>query len=156
MDLFFSFEILVVVALLVAVVVGALFVSRAKRRGAAEDGDSAVAGAARPSPVPQGPTREFFMRVSEEKDREMRVRLYPLEEYGTDLGGDTDEARRGGFRAVLKAQLSLDDEWYDYPPEKAARVLDLAPSDYEVDAGRGALLLRRLPTGLPEAARDDL
>jgi hypothetical protein len=156
MDLFFLVNILVVAVLLVAVIGGALYIYGAKRRGVAEAGDSAVAGAARPSPPPQDPPREFFMSVSQERDRQMRVRLYPLEEYGTGLGGDADEARRSGFRAALKAQLALDDEWYDYPPEKAAQVLGLAPSDYEVDADKGALLLRRLPHGLPEAARDDL
>jgi hypothetical protein len=50
----------------------------------------------------------------------------------------------------------LDEEWHDYDPEKAAKVLELAPGDYEVDRERQALLLRRLPPGMPTSARDAL
>ncbi len=35
-------------------------------------------------------------------------------------------------------------------------VLELAPEDYEVDEERSALLLRRLPLGMPMSARDVL
>ena len=56
----------------------------------------------------------------------------------------------------MKAYRQLDDEWYDYSPRKAADVLELASEDYEVDGERSALLLRRLPPGLPESAREAL
>ncbi len=44
----------------------------------------------------------------------------------------------------------------DYNPRKAANVLKLVPEDYEADGEHSALLLRRLPPGLPVAARDVL
>jgi hypothetical protein len=50
----------------------------------------------------------------------------------------------------------FEDEWYDYSPRKAADVMELAPEHYEVDEERAALLLRRLPPGMPVAARDVL
>ena len=56
----------------------------------------------------------------------------------------------------LRPRQLDDEEWYDYSPRKAAEVLELAPQDYEVDGDRSALLLRRLPPGLPPEARDDL
>jgi len=50
----------------------------------------------------------------------------------------------------------LDEEWYDYDPDKAAAVLELGPGDYELDRERRALLLRRLPPSMPTSARDAL
>ena len=47
----------------------------------------------------------------------------------------------------------MDDRWEDYPPDKASDVLELATEDYEIDEERSALLLRRLPPGLPTAAQ---
>jgi hypothetical protein len=91
-----------------------------------------------------------------ETDEEMKLRLYSLDEYESDLGGDAEVAREGNFVAALRAYRPVDDEWYDYPPDKAAGVLELVPEDYEVDTARGALLLKRLPRGLPESARDVL
>lgn len=58
--------------------------------------------------------------------------------------------------AALKAYRQLDTEWVEYSPRKAADVLELAPQDYEVDEEYSALLLRRLPPGLPESTRDVL
>jgi hypothetical protein len=55
--------------------------------------------------------------------------------------------------AAAKVYRQLDDEWYDYSPRKAADVLELAPEYYEVDGERSALLLRRLPPGLPASGR---
>lgn len=81
------------------------------------------------------------------------MRLYSLDEYGKELGGD---ARSGRHVAVLKAYRPVDDEWFDYPPDRVARVLDLAHEDYEVDAQHGALPLKRPPRGLPNSARDVL
>ena len=42
----------------------------------------------------------------------------------------------------------MDERWEDYPPDRAADVLELAPEDYEIDEERSALLLRRLPPGM--------
>lgn len=41
-------------------------------------------------------------------------------------------------------------------PDRAAGVLELAPEDYEVDGEIGALLLKRLPRGLPDSAGEVL
>ncbi len=38
--------------------------------------------------------------------------------------------------AAIKAYRRLDDEWYDYSPDKTAEVLELMPEDYEVDGER--------------------
>ena len=72
-----------------------------------------------------------------------------------ELGG-TRAGSNGGFVAALKAYRQLDGDWVEYSPRTAADVLELAPEDYEVDEEHSALLLRRLPPGLPESARDIL
>ena len=83
----------------------------------------------------------------------MMMRLYSIEQYRDELGGTA--TRDGGFIAALKAYRRLeDDEWHDYTPDEAAEGLELAPEDYEVDEERSALLLRRLPPGMPIEARD--
>jgi hypothetical protein len=56
----------------------------------------------------------------------------------------------------MKAYRPVGDEWYDFTPDRAADVLNLAPEEYEVDRERGVLLLRRLPRGLPSEARNVL
>lgn len=146
-----------VAVVLIAVVAGAaIHLARTGGRGSASGSDSPVAEPARISPLEGGDRRTYYMRVSQEKEREIRLRLYSLGEYRDELGGDADDARSRGLRAALKAQTPVDNDWYDLPPERAARDVGLAPEDYEVDARSGALLLRRLPRGLPEAARDVL
>ncbi len=50
--------------------------------------------------------------------------------------GGARTARDRGFVAAIKAYRRLDDEWYDYSPDKAAEVLELMPEDYEVDGER--------------------
>jgi hypothetical protein len=100
------------------------------------------------------PRREFYKSMGLETDEDMKVRLYSLEQYQDELGGSV--AREGDFVGALKAYRWFEDEWYDYSPRKAADVMELAPEDYEVDEERAALLLRRLPPGMPVAARDVL
>ena len=83
----------------------------------------------------------------------MKIRLYSIEQYRDELGGAA--TGDGGFIAALKAyRLLEDDEWHDYAPDEAAEGLELAPEDYDVDEERSALLLRRLPPGMPIEARD--
>ncbi len=101
------------------------------------------------------PRREFNKSkglVTHEEDT--KIRLYSVEQYRDELGQTI--AREDGFVGALKAYRWFEDEWYDYSPRKAADVLELAPQDYEVDKERSALLLRRLPPGLPVSARDVL
>ena len=80
------------------------------------------------------------------------MRVYSVEEYRDELGG----ASEGGFVAALKAYRQLDDEWIDYSPRKAEDMIELAPEDYEVDEEHRALLVRRLPLGMPVSARNEL
>jgi len=101
------------------------------------------------------PKREFNKSrglVTHEEDT--KIRLYSVEQYRDELGETI--AREDGFVGALKAYRWFEDEWYDYSPRKAADVLELAPQDYEVDEECSALLLRRLPPGLPVSARDVL
>jgi hypothetical protein len=154
-DLILLVEILLVLVLLAVVIGGGIYVLGAGR-GGPSGGDSPVAEPARPSPPESPARRDYYMRVSQEKEREIRLHLYSLDEYRDELGGDADEARGRGARAALKAYVPMEDDWYDLPPERAARDLGLNPDDYEVDGGRGALLLRSLPRGLPGSARDVL
>ena len=81
--------------------------------------------------------------------------LYSIEEYWEQLSG-THAEPDSRFVAVTKAYKQLDNAWFDYSPRKAVEVLELAPEDYEVDEERSALLLRRLPPGLPTWAREVL
>jgi hypothetical protein len=91
-----------------------------------------------------------------ETSEDMKLRLYSSAEYESELGGESYALSASGFLAALKAYRMLDGEWYDYSPQKAAGVLELSNGDYEVDRQRRALLLRRLPPGLPTSARDTL
>ncbi len=75
--------------------------------------------------------------------------------YRDELGG-TRAGSDSGFVAATKAPRCLDDECYDYSPQKAADVLDLAPEDYELDEEHKALLLKRLPPETPTPIRDVL
>ena len=102
------------------------------------------------------PRREFYKSMGLETTEDMKLRVYSVEEYRDELGG-ARTTRGSDLVAAIKAYRQLlDDEWYEYSPRRAADVLELAPRDYEVDEERLALLLRRLPPGLPESARDVL
>ena len=90
-----------------------------------------------------------------ETTEDMNNSLYSIEEYWEELSG-THAGPDSRFVAATKAYRQLDDEWYDYSPRKAADVLELAPEDYVVDGECLALLLKRLPPGLPTSARDVL
>ena len=84
----------------------------------------------------------------------MKLRLYSPENYHHELGGDGSALKRNGFIAALKPYRMLEDEWLEYPLQPAAKLMRLAPVDYEVDEEHKALLLKRLPHGFPVSARD--
>ena len=111
--------------------------------------------ARRLEPRDREPRREFYKSMGLETMEDMKLCVYSVEEYRDELGG-TRAGSNGGFVAALKSYRQLDDEWVEYSPRKAADVLELTPQDYEVDEEHSALLLRRLPPGLPESARDVL
>lgn len=166
-DMVFTLELLLVAVLVVAAIAGAVYLVLANRRTRLETGREVgtadiPVGAAPDEPAgspaeraPRQPRREFYKSMGLETTEEMKIYLYSIEEYRDELGG-TDAEPDSGFVAALKAYRLLDDEWYYYNPRKAADVLELLPEEYEVDEERSALLLRRLPPGMPEAARDVL
>ena len=100
------------------------------------------------------PYREFYESTGPRRGEEMKLRLYSPENYQRELGGDGSALKRSGFIAALKPYRMLEDEWLEYPLQPAAKLIRLAPEDYEVDEEHKALLLRRLPHGFPVSARD--
>jgi hypothetical protein len=98
--------------------------------------------------------REFYKSIGPRRGEEMKLRLYSPENYQHELGGDGSALKRSGFVAALRAYRMLEDEWLEYPPQPAAKVIRLTPEDYKVDEEHKALLLRRLPHGFPLSARD--
>ncbi len=168
----FTFLLLLLVVVVAVAVGGAAYIMVANRRTRRETGRE-VGSAGIPVGVPTGVEpdededghtgrveprelrREFYKSMGLETTEDMKIRVYSVEEYRDELGGIRAGAN-GGFVAALKAYRQLDDEWVEYSPRKAADVPELAPEDYEVDEEYSALLLRRLPPGLPVAARDVL
>ena len=107
------------------------------------------------SPAPRRPPRrEFYERIGLPRGEEMKMRLYSLNDYESELKGDGDAFGRDGYVAALKGYMMLEDEWLDCSPRKAAGLLGLAPGEYGVDEEHKAILLRRLPHGFPACARD--
>jgi hypothetical protein len=94
--------------------------------------------------IHQPPQREFYERLALEKSAEIKFRLYSLDQYQSELGGDAGALERERFVGALKAYRWVDGEWYDYPPQKAEDLLRLEPGDYEIDEERRALLFRRV------------
>lgn len=170
LDTIFTLEVVLVVVLVVAAAGGAIYLAVSNRRARRETGrevntanipvgttalEESAEDATIERATPREPRREFYKSMGLETTEDMKIRLYSIEEYRDELGG-TRARPDSGFVAATKAYRQLDEEWYDYSPRKAADVLELAPEDFEVDGERSALLLRRLPPGLPPEARDDL
>jgi hypothetical protein len=144
----FFVELLIIVVLL-AVLVGAAIYFLYQRRQAPPEEERGPVAARRP------PSREFYKMVGHEMGREIKVRLYSLKEYEEDLGGDVEILRGGDFLAAIKAYRPVEgEEWHDLRPERAAELLELGKEDYEPDHRSGALLVRRLPPGVPASALD--
>ena len=165
-EILFTFELLFAAVVIAAMGGGAVYIAVHNRRIRRETGrefgtaDPAVVTARdepAESPTQRAaapPRREFYKSMGLVTHEDMKVRLYSIEQYREELGGTV--AREDGFVGALKAYRWFEDEWHDYSPRKAADVLELAPEDYEVDEERSALLLRRLPPGMPVSARDVL
>ncbi len=96
--------------------------------------------------------REVYKSVSLETDWDMKIRLYSPDEYRVEFG----EELASGFVGAAKSYRPIADRYDEFPPERAASLLELRERDYEVDAEHGALLLRRFPPGTPIEAIDDL
>lgn len=97
--------------------------------------------------------REFYKSLGLGTGEQVKVRLYTLGEYRDDLGG-AESFEDGEFIGALKTYSQLDGDWYETPPQNAAPALDLRESDYRLDSERSVLLLKKLPPGVPPAARD--
>lgn len=148
----FTFELVLVALLILGAIVGALYLlSRNRRGGERVDRTEGLSGSSEQR-AHRDP-HEFYKRMSLENDEDMKMRLYSIDEYRSELGGDPGSGR---FVGALKAYRPVGEEWYDLPPDRAARVLDMKPEEYEVDGEHGVLLLRKLPHGLPGEARDVL
>ncbi len=171
LDTMFTLEVVLVVVLVAAAAGGAIYLAlsnrRARREMGGEVGTTGVPVGTAPEESAEDTIerveraalrerrREFYKSMGLETMEDIKLRLYSIEEYQDELGGS--HARPdSGFVAATKAYRQLDEEWYDYSPRKVAEVLELAPEDYEVDGERSALLLRRLPPGIPPEARDAL
>lgn len=151
-DTLFVFELVLVVLLILGGIAGALYLhSRNRRGGERVDRSEGLSGS--PEQRAEADPHEFYMRTSLENDEDMKIHLYSLDEYEDEFGGLRSQGG-GRFVAALKSYRPVGDEWYDLPPQRAADVLKLAPGEYEVDGEHGALLLRKLPHGLPIEARD--
>jgi hypothetical protein len=163
----FMFELLLAAVVVAAILGGVIYLAIRNRRTRHETGREVgkadgIVGTAPEEPTedtlgraPREPRREFYKSMGLETTEDMKIRLYSIDEYRNELSG-THAGPDGRFVAATKAYRQLDDEWYDYSPRKAADVLELAPEDYVVDGECLALLLRRLPPGLPTSARDVL
>jgi hypothetical protein len=164
-----ALELLLAVAVVVIIAAGAIYLSVYNRRGQRERSRRVRTGNVPAETARDEPTdgaanrttsrrrrREFYKSMGLETSEDMKLRLYSSAEYESELGGESYALSASGFLAALKAYRMLDGEWYDYSPQKAAGVLELPNGDYEVDRQRRALLLRRLPPGLPTSARDAL
>ena len=170
LDTVVMLELLLALAVIVIIVAGAMYLSLHDRRGQRETRrrvskgkvpagtvrDEPTAGAVEKATSRRTPRREFYKSMGLEMSEDMKLCLYSSAEYESELGGESDALSASGFLGALKTYRMLDGEWYDYSPRKAAGVLELFNGDYEVDRQRQALLLRRLPPGLPTPARDAL
>ena len=177
LDTMFTFELVLVALVIGEALAGAIYIGLHDRRIRRQTGrlvgtaDLAVglpvgltpdelASGVTENPAPrQPPRREFYERIGLPRGAEMRMRLYSLNDYESELKGDGDAFGRDGYVAALKAygrtdSMMLEDEWLECSPRKAAGLLGLAPGEYGVDEEHKAILLRRLPHGFPACARD--
>jgi hypothetical protein len=168
LEVLFLFELLLMALVIIWAVAGAVYIAIHDRRIRRETGrqvgtaDIAVGATSheRASVMAQGPAphqpprRDFYQSIGLQRGVEMKMRLYSLNDYESELKGDGGAFGRDGYVAALKGYMMLEDEWLDCSPRKAAGLLGLAPGEYGVDEENKAILLRRLPHGFPACARD--
>ena len=98
---------------------------------------------------------EVYKSVGLGEKWEMKIQLYTPAEYGEQLGGDRQHLESDGFVAAAKAYRPIEDEgWIEVPLKRAADLLELREGDYVEDQEHSALLLKRLPPGLPVSVQD--
>lgn len=146
----FFLALLVLLLLLAGIfAVGAAYITRHEAREREEHHSQARKRASE-----RGDGREFYKSLGLGTGEQIKIRLFTLDEYRDELGGDP--ASFGGERIMgaLKSYRRMDSDWYETPPEKAAAPLSLEEGDYRLDEERSVLLLKKLPPGIPPAARD--
>jgi hypothetical protein len=167
LEMLFSFEILLVALLTIWTVAGAVYIGlhdrRIRRQTGRLVGTADIAVGLTPGELTRGvtestaprqpPRREFYKRIGLQRGVEMKMCLYSLNDYESELKGDGDAFGRDGYVAALKGYMMLEDEWLECSPRKAAGLLGLAPGEYGVDEEHKAILLRRLPHGFPDCTR---
>jgi hypothetical protein len=140
----------------IVIVLLAIGLARSRRRG----NEVGVEGVSRQDSRQADPHAgsspvEVYKSVGLEEKWEMKIRLYTPDEYGEQLGGDPQSLEREGFVAAGKAYRPVEGEgWIEVPLKRAAELLELHEGEYEEDPDRSALLLRRLPPGLPASVQD--
>ena len=167
LEMLFLFELLLVALMIIWMVAGAVHIATHDRRIRRETGrqvgtaDIAVgatfqegASVVAQGLAPHQPRRDFYERIGLQRGVEMKMRLYSLNDYESELKGDGDAFGSNGYVVALKGYTMLEDEWLDCSPRKAAGLLGLGPGEYGVDEEHKAILLRRLPHGFPACARD--
>lgn len=150
MDIFFLLLLGFLVLLAVIFAVGAAYITKNEGREKEEFAEQARSRASER----QGDGREFYKSLGLGTGEQVKIRLFTLDEYREDLGGDDSSFGDEKFIGALKTYRQFDDDWYETPPEKAATPLDLGENDYRLDEERRVLLLKKLPPGIPPAARD--
>jgi hypothetical protein len=147
LEMLFLFELLLVALMIIWMVAGAVYIAIRDRRIRRETGHHVgtadiVVGATSQErvnvmaqgPAPhQPPRRDFYERIELQRGVEMKMRLYSLNDYESELKGDGDVFRRDGYVVALKGYRMLEDQWLDCAPRKAAGLLRLAPGEYGVD-----------------------
>ena len=173
LEVLFLFELLLMALVIIWAVAGAVYIAihdrRIRRETGRQVGTAGIAVGAtsqeRASVMAQGPAphqpprRDFYERIGLQRGVEMKMRLYSLNDYESELKGDGDVFGRDGYVVALKAYsrtnyMNLEDEWLECSPRKSASLLGLAPGEYGVDEEHEAILLRRLPPWFPDCARD--
>ena len=130
-------ELLLVAAVVVVIVAGAIYIAvrnqgsrreTGRQEGNADvpvgtEGDEPADSSTERATPHQPPRREFYKSMGVESSEAMKLRLYSPDEYESELAGDGIALGDGGLVAARKAYRWLDEEWHDYDPEKAAKVL---------------------------------
>ncbi|CAN5700433.1 hypothetical protein BH20ACT11_BH20ACT11_08220 [soil metagenome] len=150
MNMFFLVLLGFLVLLALIFAFGAAYITRNEGREREEFADQSR----RRASEHQSDGREFYKSLGLGTGEQVKIRLFTLDEYRGDLGGDDSSVGDERFIGALKAYRQFDDDWYETPPEKAASPLDLGEDDYRLDEERKVLLLKKLPPGIPPAARD--
>lgn len=151
MNALFLVLLVLLVVLAIIFAVGAAYVTKFEGRDRQEFSNQARR---RASDHRSDDGREFYKSLGLGTGEQVKIRLFTLDEYREELGGDTDAIRNERFMGALKAYRRLEGDWHETPPEKAAGPLGLKEDEYRLDEERHIILLKKLPPGIPPSARD--